>query len=331
MQGSKNDPSPWNQYPLDMTRSHANFRNRDGRQWFKTAFAWTGTALPLCYTRILLIVVYSLIIQTIYSQEINFGWIQSSAPSASSGLDAFGHVVLGSLIGFLLVMRMNSSNARYWEGRSHWGTIINTSRNLARVASMYTKNGEFFADLVAGFAISLKLSLRGSRDLAEAAPFLSPALLRVAEDFGNQPTAIAAAMTAWVRQHANEGILNPEMTRHFEAQIAELVNAQGGCEKIQKTPLPFAYVSLIKLLILVYLITLPLVTCERFGWWSPILVAVLSLGMFGMEEASVEIEDPFGTNVNCIDLDTLTITITRDAGQLARFSEPFLHENATGA
>jgi len=77
---------------------------------------------------------------------------------------------------------------------------------------------------------------------------------------------------------------------------------------------------MIKLLILVYLITLPMVTCERFGWWSPILVAVLSLGMFGMEETSVEIEDPFGINPNCLNLDVLTITIARDTGQLARFS-----------
>jgi predicted membrane chloride channel (bestrophin family) len=66
------------------------------------------------------------------------------------------------------------------------------------------------------------------------------------------------------------------------------------------------------------LITLPIVLCSRFGWWSPLLTAVLALGMFGMEETSVEIEDPFGKNVNCIDLDVLTITIARDTGQLAR-------------
>jgi putative membrane protein len=127
-------------------------------------------------------------------------------------------------------------------------------------------------------------------------------------------------MSAWVKDQAVRGVINPEITRHLETQIAELVSAQGGCEKIQKTPLPFAYVSMIKLLILVYLITLPMVTCERFGWWSPILVAVLSLGMFGMEETSVEIEDPFGTNPNCLNLDVLTITIARDTGQLARFT-----------
>ena len=76
-------------------------------------------------------------------------------------------------------------------------------------------------------------------------------------------------------------------------------------------------------MILVYLATLPLVICERFGWWSPILMAVLSLGMFGIEETSVEIEDPFGTSANCLDLDVLTITVTRDVGQLAQFADSY--------
>ena len=84
--------------------------------------------------------------------------------------------------------------------------------------------------------------------------------------------------------------------------------------------------TIIKLLILLYLATLPLVICERFGWWSPILMAVLSLGMFGIEETSVEIEDPFGTGANCLDLDVLTITVTRDTGQLAEFAT---RENAS--
>ncbi|MFO0919044.1 MAG: bestrophin family ion channel [Planctomycetaceae bacterium] len=80
------------------------------------------------------------------------------------------------------------------------------------------------------------------------------------------------------------------------------------CEKIQKTPLPFVYVVMIKQLIAVYLLTLPIVLCDRCGWWSPLLMAVVSLGLFGMEEASVEIEDPFRTDDNCLDLNTYTLT-----------------------
>jgi predicted membrane chloride channel (bestrophin family) len=50
-----------------------------------------------------------------------------------------------------------------------------------------------------------------------------------------------------------------------------------------------------------------------------------------MEEASVEIEDPFGTQPNCLKLEVLTITITRDSGQLAAYDEimHLVQENQT--
>ncbi|MEC7408154.1 MAG: bestrophin family ion channel, partial [Planctomycetota bacterium] len=59
----------------------------------------------------------------------------------------------------------------------------------------------------------------------------------------------------------------------------------------------------------------------RHQAWSPALMAILALGMFGMEETSVEIEDPFGTQPKCLKLEVLTITIPRDSGQLAAHDE----------
>ncbi|MFM2094216.1 MAG: hypothetical protein RIS70_1340 [Planctomycetota bacterium] len=300
-----------------MKHATSGYVNYNSKNWIQTAFAWHGTAMPICYLRILVATVYCAVCQLLFSMETGI-W---NPALGSMGIDAFGHTVLGSLIGFLLVVRMNGSNSRYWEGRSHWGVIVNSSRNLARAAATYTKEGKEIAGLIASYVISLRHSLRGSRDLSETGPFLPDELRQVAETFGNQPTAIAAGMTHWVARQARNGILDPEMTRHCEWLIAEMVSAQGGCEKIQKTPLPFAYVSLIKLMILAYLATLPLVLCAKLGWFSPLVMAVVALGMFGMEETSVEIEDPFGFQPNCIDLEVITITITRDAGQLAGFAD----------
>ena len=39
--------------------------------------------------------------------------------------------------------------------------------------------------------------------------------------------------------------------------------------------------------------------------------------IFGIEEASVETEDPFGRDENCLDMETFTMGIARDAGQMA--------------
>jgi putative membrane protein len=212
---------------------------------------------------------------------------------------------------------MNASNIRYWEGRTMWGNIINASRNLVRIGVEHGDRGADLADLVSGYAITVRRALQGHMDTEETEPFLTETLRRRAARFGNPPTAVAAAITEWIADNRRSGKIEAQVLRQMEDQLSKLVDAQGGCERIRKTPLPFVYVVMIKQLILVYLATLPIAVCNHCGWWAPALVAIVSLGLFGMEEASVEVEDPFGTGENCLDMVTYTLTIARDAGQLA--------------
>ena len=41
------------------------------------------------------------------------------------------HTLLGFAISMLLVFRTNTAYDRWWEGRKLWGSLVNTSRNLA--------------------------------------------------------------------------------------------------------------------------------------------------------------------------------------------------------
>ena len=280
--------------------------------WWKTTFSWKGTALSRVAGRVLLFTSYAAIVQLIYQAGLSSGLYKQFF-----GIDPVAHSVLGSLLGFLIVFRMNSSNSRYWEGRSSWGQMINSSRNLVRIGSEYTTEGKELAGLVTGFAVCLRRSLQGHRDTQDTEYYLSEKVRQSVETFGNPPTGVAAAISAWIGRQFRAGVVDMLTVRQLEEQLSKLVDAQGACEKIQKTPLPFAYVVMVKQLILAYLITLPLVLCERCGWWSPVLMIVVSLGQFGMEEASVEIEDPFGTEDNCLDMQAFCLTIARDTGQLA--------------
>ncbi len=282
--------------------------------WWKTTFSMRGTALPRAAARILIFALYAVGVQLAFETGLDVGWIDDQH---FLGIDPVAHAVLGSLLGFLIVFRMNASSARYWEGRSHWGQIINASRNLVRIGAAHTTDGRELAGLVAGYAICLRRSLQGQRDAEETEVYLSEEVRQTVSSFGNPPTAIAAAISAWILRQFRAGVIDGLIVRQLEEQLSKLVDAQGGCEKIQKTPLPFVYVVMIKQLIVAYLLTLPIVLCERCGWWSPLLISVVSLGLFGMEEASVEIEDPFGTDDNCLDMQAYTLTIARDTGQLA--------------
>lgn len=281
--------------------------------WWRTTFSLEGTALPRAAARVLLFTGYCAAVQWGFDEAQELSWFQPG----SFRLDPVGHAVVGSLLGFLIVFRMNASNMRYWEGRSHWGQIINASRNLVRVGCEHTDGGEELAGLVTGFAISLRRSLQGHRDTEGAELYLPAEVNLQSVTFGNPPTGVAAAISEWIGRHFRAGVIDAQRLRTLEVFLGQLVDAQGGCEKIQKTPMPFAYVAMIKQLIVVYLLTLPLALCEPCGWWSPLLMAVVSLALLGMEEASVEIEDPFGTHDNCLDMGRFTLTIARDCAQLA--------------
>lgn len=286
----------------------------DRKNWVRAVFSYHGTALRRAGARVAALILYAVIFQA------TFEWAASEglANEKDFGIDPRAHAVLGSLLGFLIVFRMNGSNNRYWEGRSSWGQIINASRNLVRVGVAHTHAGADLADLTAGYVISLRRSLQGNMDMVETDIFLPEELRQQAERFGNPPTAVAFAISAWIEREYRGGALGSQLVRHMEDQLSKMVDAQGQCEKIRKTPMPFVYVVMIKQLILVYLITLPFAVASSCGWWSPVVMAIVALGLFGMEEASVETEDPFGTDENCLDMVTYTLTIARDTGQMAR-------------
>lgn len=286
----------------------------DRKDWSKAVFSFRGTALRNAGHRVLLFTLYAVGVQATYVFGTSVAGLNLKE---FFGLDPRAHAVLGSLLGFLIVFRMNASNNRYWEGRSSWGSIINASRNLVRVGVAHTHVGDELADLVAGYVTCLRRSLQGNLDMIETEVFLPDDLRRQAERFGNPPTAVAFAISAWIEREFRAGQISPNLVRHMEDQLSKLVDSQGACEKIRKTPLPFVYVVMIKQLILVYLLTLPFAVGADCGWWSPVVMAIVSLGLLGMEEASVEIEDPFGTDENCLDMVTYTMTIARDTGQLA--------------
>ncbi|MES2791638.1 MAG: bestrophin family ion channel [Planctomycetota bacterium] len=283
--------------------------------WWQVVLSYRGTVLPSILGRVTAMVLLALAVEYLYSFSVSAGWIVKQGPGL---VDPAGYAVVGSLLGFLIVFRMNSSANRYWEGRSHWGMLINSTRSLARCAAVYAPPAQDLALLIGGYVLSLKQTLRDSRDLDELQSYLSGELYSKALRFGNPPSAIAAAMSQWIAERYQAGKIDSVQVRHMEDLLARIVDSQGGCEKIKKTPLPFVYAAMIKQLILVYLITLPIVLCGRTGWWTPLIVAIVSFGFFGIEEAGVEIEDPFGLDDNCLPLEAICVGIIRDTAQVTQ-------------
>lgn len=276
------------------------------RSWTSTLLAWRGTVLRRVLPMALGIAL--LAVGVVILREIGVYTLK---------LDPTPHTLIGVALGLLLVFRNNASYDRFWEGRKQWGAIVNHARSLVRCAAAFAGPAPDLARLVAAYARALKQHLRGEKELAELAPLLPAADLEAARSSDNPPLTIAFLLAERVQALASEGRVSQEIARTLEGYIASLTDAQGACERILRTPMPFGYVVHIRQLLTIYLLALPWVLVEKLGWVAIPTAGLIAFGLIGIEEIGVEIEDPFGTDPNDLPIDALCATIEANTAGLA--------------
>src|SRR5207302_877637 len=103
--------------------------------------------------------------------------------------------LLGVILSIVLVFRTNTAYDRWWEGRTHWGALLNHSRNLAiQIDASFPAEDRAsrvaFARLIPNFAIALSGHLRDGVDpaaLLQPAPVEGPELRDGAATIGHRP------------------------------------------------------------------------------------------------------------------------------------------------
>ena len=155
------------------------------------------------------------------------------------------HTLMGVALGMLLVFRTSSSYDRFWEGRKLWGGIVNETRNLIRSACVHLKDDPaLLARLTrwtAAFPWAAMHSLRGTDGLGPQAHELPAAEAREAMDAQSTVLAVAANITRCLREARDRGLISDIILASLDQNIQQLVDYIGGCERIRKTPMPFAY------------------------------------------------------------------------------------------
>jgi len=103
--------------------------------------------------------------------------------------------------------------------------------------------------------------------------------------------------------------------------IKSLVDALGGCERIQKTPMPFGYLAQQRIFMLIWLVTYPLAIADEYRWASIAVCAVVSFIMLKVDNIGIEIEHPFGTGRHDLPLEAICITIEKNLLEILRRAE----------
>jgi putative membrane protein len=226
------------------------------------------------------------------------------------------HTLVGLALGLLLVFRTNSSYDRFWEGRRLWGNLVNESRNLARAAAVHLRGDPVLLDHVirwtAAFPYAVKNVLRGTEGLGPSAEGLPRAEREWVLRAEHPPLSIATRITARLVKARDKGLISDIILGMLDRNVQQLVDYLGGCERIHTTPLPYAYMVHLRRVLILYCFTLPFALVEPFGWLTVPATLGVAFTFFGIEEIGVEIENPFGQDLNDLALEDLCAKIAKN-------------------
>ncbi len=230
------------------------------------------------------------------------------------------HAMVGVALGLLLVFRTNASYARYWEGRILLGGIVNNCRDLSRQCSNYltglSKEERIeLGQSIVGFASVMTAYLRFESCKEGSQGYFTEEQIQELDSVSAPPLRVATWISRVFVREANAGRLSEMRMRTLDTAISDLIDKWGGCERILKTPVPFAYAHHIKSFLTIFCFTAPFTMIGAMGWYAPIAAAVVAFGLYGIDEIGVEIEEPFGRDANDLPLDAILAAIDRSVSE----------------
>jgi putative membrane protein len=276
----------------------------DPHKWLDHFFDIRGSLVREISSRVALLLLWSASVVTVH-----FYVTPLAIPSLL-------HSLVGLALGLLLVFRTNASYDRFWEGRKLWGGIVNETRNLIREAApLLDEDRALLHELTrwtAVFPYAAARSLRGQPGLGPLTAALPPSEVAGVDQSQHAALAVAGHMTATLNQAREQGLISDILYVALDQNTHQLIDYLGGCERIRKTPLPFAYVVHLRRALVLYCYTLPFALVSSYGWYTIMDVLLIGYVFFGIEEIGVEIEGPFGDDDNDLPLDDICETIHRN-------------------
>lgn len=281
-----------------------------GRQLFKML---TYVGRPL-----LMLVLYDLAVVAAY-KVLHWNWV------------AMPHIPLalfGSAIGIIVAFRNQSSYARWWEARTFWGGIVNNSRSLARqVTTVMMPLSDAEAEELKvvqrrlvyhqiAYAYALRQHLRGLEPWDLLKPLLSEQELRELRDEKNVPLAIQQQMSGMLRQCQVRGWVDIAHWRALDGSLDDLIDAQGGTERIKNTPMPKQYDYFPQLFVQIYCVMLPLALVMTMGWYTPLGSTLVGFIFLALDKIGRDLEYPFDNTIYDVPMTSLTTTIEVNLRQL---------------
>ncbi len=251
--------------------------------------------------------------------------------------------ILGAALSILLGFRTSSAYARWWEARTLWGALVNSSRSIARQAISFPKNSRdpglqeesagfttSFVKRQIAFVHAMRCALRRQEPWTDIEPFLDRDSMARLKMVSNVPAALLEMMGEQLSAAVERRVLNDFHMLRIDTTLSDLANVLGGCERIKNTPLPRQYDYYPELLIKVYCIVLPFVIVDEVGLFTPLITLVVSFAFLVLNRIGKNLEDPFENSPYDVPITALSRTIEinlREALALAPIPSPVSMEH----
>ncbi len=236
---------------------------------------------------------------------------------------------MSTSLSIFLVFRVNEAYVRWWEARTLWGGIVNSSRSFARqiatltnVENPHDANSETPSPLQRelvyrhlAYINALRMSLRRESQWDTLSQWLDAAELDRLTQGGNIATRIMRAQSQRLMDARRDGVL--EMLSHMmiENTLTQLTDLQGGCERIKETAFPdrVAYFTKITAWALAVLIPVSMLDQDNhFDVIDMVVVPLMMMAFLITEKLGYELKDPFENRPNDTAMTAICRTIEID-------------------
>lgn len=319
------------------------FRDYSRESWFETVLVMHGRAALglsfwiICSEACLVCLIFHYLVPDVLEE----------LPATPFGL-------VGSGLMFLSVFRTQTSYKKWQDSRLAWSKVGSHCRDLAMQCCMYIKHKPIATEacrLLIVYVIALRCWLRcedadpkqfehllssdtisrimqnyqaGDHDIApDPNSHLYPAYLAKKSAFNFQFRNVCAPLVclellreSFTKAQALKAMGPFHMS--LEGNVKGLLSSQGTFERQLNTQIPFAYISHLHTMLLIYLMSLPFFLVKSLGWVMPPSIAFLAYVIIGLENVSAEIENPFGYDANDLPMDQYCAEICRDIRDINR-------------
>jgi ion channel-forming bestrophin family protein len=254
--------------------------------FFKNALAIRGSVTPKVYRQVLIMIFYSISVSCLYY----------FVPSISLPIGPFEYA--GLMMGLVLVFRVNAGYDRWWEARKIWGNVVNQSRNLAIIVSNYpsthNKNWKIrLSNYIAALPYLMKGNLRGDISVDEIAHLVDSQVLSLLKQSQHKPNTLSSIIAQELNQVRLSNVLDPFSFLQAEEKRALILDSQGACERILKTPMPFVMAVKSRRFIFSFLLALPFALVNMSHLISPVISGLVAYALFSLDQIGVELQNPF--------------------------------------